>query len=106
MAAFIVYRTPRTFRATTHVTELSNKELLSRYRFTNKGRGPTQRRFGERNKEEPCTSSKDNDPGHAFPATGAFFNVVSDSMGYNKYNVSRLVDQVTDALLTRLRFVV
>jgi len=43
---------------------------------------------------------------HAFLATGAFFNVVGDSMGYNNYTVSRLVDQVTGALLTRLRFAV
>ena len=37
MAAFLAYRHPRTFRATTHVTELSNEEMITRYRFTNEG---------------------------------------------------------------------
>jgi len=37
MAAFLAYRHPRTFRATTHVTELSNEEMILRYRFTNEG---------------------------------------------------------------------
>jgi len=96
MAAFFAYRTPRTFRVTTHVTELSNEKMSARYRFTNQGVDALEHLL----REDLERATKRNKALTArtmilitlrFLATGAFFNVVGDSMGYYKCTVSRVV---------------
>ena len=108
MAAFFVYRTHRIFRETTYVTELSNEEMAARYRFTNEGVDALEDLL----REDLERATKRNKALTVramilitlrFLATGAFFNVVGDRMGYHKCTVSRVVAQVTDALCTRLR---
>ena len=92
MAAFIAHQTPRAFRATTHVTELSNEEMLPRYRFTNEGVDALDElredleRFTKRN--QALTVRTVILITLRFLATGAFFNAVGDSMGYHKCTVT------------------
>jgi len=90
------------------VTELSNEEMAAMYRFTNEGVDALEDLL--RDDLERATKRNKALTVRAmilitlrFLATGAFFNVVGDSMGYHKCTVSRVVAQVTDALCSRLR---
>jgi len=90
------------------VTELSNEDMISRYRFTNEGvealedvlREDLER---EKKRNKALTVRTMILIMLRFLATGSFFNIVGDSMGYHKCTVSRVVAQVTDALCTRMR---
>jgi len=108
MAAFLAYRHPRTFRATTHVTELSNEEMVSRYRFTNEGVEALEDVLmedleRETKKNKALTVRTMILITLRFLATGSIFNSVGDSVGYHRCTVSRVVAQVRDALCTRMR---
>jgi len=86
------------------LTELSNEEMAARYRFANEEVDVLEdllledlERATKRNKT--LTVRAMILITLRFLTTGAFFNVVGDSIGYNKCTVSRVVAHVTDVHL-------
>ncbi|XP_052818499.1 putative nuclease HARBI1 [Mya arenaria] len=105
-------RKQRQYRHTPHVQHLDDGEMHDRYRFTNDGvafledilkddiKRDTHRNRALSVRQMVLITLR-------FLATGAFFNVVGDSMGYHKSTVSRVVTHVTDIICKRMkRFIV
>lgn len=105
-------RKQRQYRHTPHVQHLDDGEMHERYRFTNDGvafledilkddiKRDTHRNRALSVRQMVLITLR-------FLATGAFFNVVGDSMGYHKSTVSRVVTHVTDIICKRMkRFIV
>ncbi|XP_053380159.1 putative nuclease HARBI1, partial [Mercenaria mercenaria] len=103
-ALFVNVRKQREYRHTTHVQNLNDNEMLERYRFSNNGinylenlllddlKRPTHRSCALSPKQQILIALR-------FFATGSMYQVIGDTMGFNKGTVSRAVDSVTNALL-------
>ena len=106
-ALFALQRKPREFRHTTHVQELSDKEMASRYRFTNYGIDCLEELLQDQ-LERPTNRNKALTVRQMllltlrYLASGAFFSLIGDSMGYHRCTVSRVVLLVVEAVCAHI----
>ncbi|XP_052816442.1 putative nuclease HARBI1 [Mya arenaria] len=105
-------RKQRQYGHTPHVQHLDDGEMHERYRFTNDGVAFLEDILYDDIKRETHRNRALNVRQMVlitlrFLATGAFFNVVGDSMGYHKSTVSRVVTRVTEIICKSMkRFIV
>ena len=97
-------RKPKEYRLSGHLDGLSDKEMISRYRFSNAGVNYLEDLLGEQ-------LARPTKRGHAIPvrtqilmslrflASGSFLEVIGDTFGYNKGTVSRVLNSFIDAVL-------
>ncbi|CAG2251314.1 HARBI1 [Mytilus edulis] len=98
-------RKDRVFRGTiSHLTNLNDDELRRRYRFgkdsiaylcnllQDRLRRPTNKATALTVEQQVCIALR-------FYASGSFLQVIGDTLGYDKGTVSRVVNDVTDALI-------
>ncbi|CAG2192421.1 HARBI1 [Mytilus edulis] len=98
-------RKDRVFRGTiSHLTNLNDDELRRRYRFgkdsiaylcnllQDRLRRPTNKATALTVEQQVCIALR-------FYASGSFLQVIGDTLGYDKGTVSRVVSDVTDALI-------
>ncbi|XP_052768026.1 putative nuclease HARBI1 [Mya arenaria] len=105
-------RKQRQYRHTPHVQHLDDGEMHERYRFTNDVVAFLKDILNDDIKRETHRNRALSVRQMVlitlrFLATGAFFNVVVDSMGYHKSTVSRVVTHVTEIICKSMkRFIV
>ncbi|CAC5378764.1 HARBI1 [Mytilus coruscus] len=109
MAAFMMLpprpRKDRVFRGTiSHLTNLNDDELRRRYRFGKDSIAYLCNLLQDRlsrhtNKATALTVEQQVCIALRFYASGSFLQVIGDTLGYDKGTVSRVVSDVTDALI-------
>ncbi|XP_052788534.1 putative nuclease HARBI1 [Mya arenaria] len=102
-ALFVNHRKVEEFRHTAHVQNMLDNEMYARYRYTNGGIDYLEDLLKESlerttRRNRALTVRQMILITLRFFATGAFFNIIGDSMGYHKCTVSRVVAQVTEAI--------
>ena len=110
MAALMMpplHRKEKVYRATVcHLTNLTDDELRARYRFGQDSINFIANLLREdlvrtTNKATVLTVEEQVKIALRFYASGSFLQVIGDTLGYNKGTVSRVVDNVTNALIAR-----
>ncbi|CAG2249443.1 HARBI1 [Mytilus edulis] len=99
-------RKPRVFRGGNNLTNLTEREMRERYRFGRETFDFLVDLLGKdlqrgTMKKTALTVEEQLSIALRFYASGAFLQVIGDTLGYDKSTVSRAVDDVTNAILAR-----
>ncbi|XP_052286574.1 putative nuclease HARBI1 isoform X2 [Dreissena polymorpha] len=109
MAAIAVlpFGKPKEFRLSHHLDELTSEEFIARYRFSKNGVSFLENLLKDdlqqqTNRNHALTSIQQILITLRFFGTGAFYSVIGDTLGFHKCTVSRVVENVTDAIIKHL----